>query len=180
MRDSAGAYGGLVAWTTLSILVWIQWSTDTIALIGSFAASAVLLFDVPQSPLAQPRNVVGGHLASACVGVGVRKLYDTLVHRRCIHDEEVWVGLFGTAATALAIVCMRLTGTTHPPGGGTALVAVVGSATLRGTGIWFLLYPVLAGSTLMVVVAVMAHGLVRRKYPMYWWHPAVADDIICP
>lgn len=166
-------YGGLVAWATLSALVCLQWATDTPALIGSFAASAVLLFDVPQSPLAQPRHVVGGHVVSACVGVGVRYIHTALVRHHGVADGSVWPGVFGAAATALAIVCMRQTGTTHPPGGGTALTAVVGSAALRSTGAWFVLHPVLTGSMLMVIVAFVTHRVARRPYPVYWWRPDV-------
>src|SRR5688572_17443400 len=114
---------------TLGILA-IYWVTDLVGyplLIGSFGASAVLLFGANESPLAQPRNLVGGHLVSAIIAVLV----------------VAWLGSnpWTTAlAVGLALLVMNMTHTTHPPGGATALIGVQASA-----GPWFILVPVLAG-----------------------------------
>ena len=107
---------------TFGILV-IFWLTDLLdfpLLIGSFGASAVLLFGAADSPLAQPRNVIAGHVVSAVVAVCVVALLGT--------------GQLAIAvAVGLAIFVMNVTHTTHPPGGATALIGVQGGA---GAGIY--------------------------------------------
>lgn len=120
-------------------------------LIGSFGASAVLLFGATESPLAQPRNLVGGHLVSATVAVLV-------------------VALFGSTPLAialgvgLAIFAMNLTHTTHPPGGATALIGVQGAV---GPG--FILVPVLAGALILLLTALFTNNVVyHRRYPRHW------------
>lgn len=121
-------------------------------LIGSFGASAVLLYGTPDSPLAQPRNVLGGHLLSAFVGCAT----------------IAWVGtgpLALATAVGLAIVVMYVTHTTHPPGGATALIAVHDHA-----GWLFPLLPVTVGAAILVVIAVLANNIVNhRQYPKHWW-----------
>ena len=116
-------------------------------LIGSFGATAVLLYGAPQSPLAQPRNVIGGHVVSALIGVmGFQML-----------------GAYGLLAPSLAvstaIVVMRLTGTLHPPGGATALMAVIGGDGIHQLGYWYALVPCGAGAVVMVCTAVAAYRL---------------------
>jgi CBS-domain-containing membrane protein len=120
-------------------------------LIGSFGASAVLLFGATDSPLAQPRNLVGGHLVSSVVSVLV-------------------VALFGSSpltmaiGVGLAIFAMNLTHTTHPPGGATALIGVQGAA---GPG--FIFVPVLAGALILLVTALFTNNVVfHRSYPKHW------------
>jgi len=120
-------------------------------LIGSFGASAVLLFGASESPLAQPRNLIGGHLISAIVAV-------------------VTVALLGTGplATALAVgvslFLMYVTRTVHPPGGSTALIGVMG-----GAGFMFVLVPVLAGALILLLVALFTNNCVHhRQYPKNW------------
>jgi CBS-domain-containing membrane protein len=113
-------------------------------LIGSFGASAVLLYGTPDSPLAQPRNVLGGHILSALVG--------------CVMARFVGFGPLALAgAVGLAIVAMYLTHTTHPPGGATALIAVHDHAKWM-----FLLLPVAAGAVILVVIDIAAHGQAMR------------------
>lgn len=120
-------------------------------LIGSFGASAVLLFGATESPLAQPRNLVGGHLISAGVAVLV-------------------VALFGSSpltmavGVGLAIFVMNLTHTTHPPGGATALIGVQGAV-----GPEFILLPVLAGALILLATAIFTNNVVyHRSYPKHW------------
>lgn len=121
-------------------------------LIGSFGASAVLLFGATESPLAQPRNLVGGHLVSAAVAV-------------------VIVALGGTGpvafslAVGISILLMCLTRTVHPPGGATALIGVQGHV-----GIEFLFAPVLVGVLILLAVALFTNNLVHhRQYPKHWF-----------
>lgn len=120
-------------------------------LIGSFGASAVLLFGAAESPLAQPRNLLGGHLISAGVAVAI-----------------VAMGATGMCAVSLAvgisIFLMYLTRTIHPPGGATALIGVQGHA-----GLSFILIPVLAGAVILLVMALLTNNLVHhRQYPKHW------------
>jgi CBS-domain-containing membrane protein len=120
-------------------------------LIGSFGASAVLLFGASDSSLAQPRNLIGGHLVSAVTAV-------------------VIVALGGTGsgaiaiAVGLAIFLMYLTRTVHPPGGATALIGVQGHA-----GYDYILLPVLSGALLLLVIALITNNIVHhRQYPKHW------------
>ena len=120
-------------------------------LIGSFGASAVLLFGATESPLAQPRNLIGGHLVSAAVAVGVVALFGS---------TPVTMAL----AVGLAILVMNLTHTTHPPGGATALIGVQGAV-----GPAFILLPVLAGALILLATALFTNNVVyHRRYPKNW------------
>ena len=126
-------------------------------LIGSFGASAVLLYGAPKSPLAQPRNLIGGHVLSALVGVTVR----------LILPGPPW--LVCALAVALAIAVMHATGTLHPPGGATALIAVTGGPKILALGYLYVLFPVLSGALVMLLVAVVAvNAAPNRRYPEYW------------
>ncbi len=120
-------------------------------LIGSFGASAVLLFGANDSPLAQPRNLVGGHLLSAVVAVVVVALFGSTPLTMAI-------------GVGLAIFVMNMTHTTHPPGGATALIGVQGAV---GPG--FILLPVLAGALILLAVAIFTNNVVyHRSYPKHW------------
>lgn len=108
-------------------------------LIGSFGASAVLLFAAPESPLSRPRNLLGGHFFSALVGVACAQ----------------WLPPFWAICLCVptAIAVMLLSGTVHPPGGATALIAVTGGEQIRQLGFWYAVVPCLAGAALMLAVA---------------------------
>ena len=125
-------------------------------LIGSFGASAVLAYGAPQAPFSQPRNIIGGHCISAIVGVSVYLLLGD-------------AGIFACPlAVSLAIVAMQLTDTVHPPGGATALIAVIGGSTIHDLGYWYVLCPVALGACIMVGVAWVVNnlsGAKSRKYP---------------
>jgi CBS-domain-containing membrane protein len=120
-------------------------------LIGSFGASAVLLFGANDSPLAQPRNLVGGHLVSATVAVTVVALFGS---------TPVTMAL----GVGLAIFVMNLTHTTHPPGGATALIGIQGAV-----GPSFILIPVLVGTVILLATALFTNNVVyHRSYPKHW------------
>ncbi len=128
---------------------------DTLFLIGSFGATAVLLYGLINSPLAQPRNLVGGHLLSAVVGVSVQKL---------IPGEIIW--LEAALAVPAAIVLMQITKTLHPPGGATALIAIIGSEKVKTLGYWYVLNPVLTGVLILLVIALVFNNMTtHRSYP---------------
>ncbi|GLC47414.1 hypothetical protein PLESTM_002070600 [Pleodorina starrii] len=128
-------------------------------MIASFGASAVLLFGVPASKLAQPRNFLGGQVVSSLVGVLVRLAFMHAPHL-------VWLSAALGMSTALAV--MQLTRTVHPPGGASALIA----ASAPYIGPWYgfkFLLTVFFGSVAMLVVALGINNLsARRRYPTYW------------
>ncbi|NLV23947.1 MAG: HPP family protein [Deltaproteobacteria bacterium] len=131
---------------------------DMILIVASFGASAVLIYGAPKVPLAQPRNLMGGHVLSALVGVACFKLLGT----------EPW--LAGGVAVATAIALMHYTRTLHPPAGATALIAVVGGEKIHALGFFYALMPVAAGAFIMLVVAVLVNNLAKdRRYPEYWF-----------
>ncbi len=126
-------------------------------LIGSFGASAVLVYGAVKSPLAQPRNLVGGHVLSGLVGVAC---YQTF-------GETIWIA--SALAVSLAIVTMLATKTLHPPGGATALIAVVGGPKIHGLGFFYAFVPAGAGALVLLVIALVVNNLSKeRKYPEYW------------
>lgn len=131
---------------------------DMTLLIGSFGASAVLVYGAIKSPLAQPRNLVGGHVLSALAGVACYRVF----------GDTVWL----TAATAvsLAIVLMLVTKTLHPPGGATALIAVIGGAKIHSLGFLYAVIPAGAGAIILLIVALFINNLSKnRRYPEYWF-----------
>lgn len=131
---------------------------DHLLLIGSFGATAVLLYGSPSAPFAQPRYVIGGHVICALVGVSFYKVL----------PDPLWLSSALTVSTA--IVLMYLTRTTHPPGGGTALIAVAGSERVHELGYWFVVEPILLGVLLLLIVALVINNLSPlRRYPNYWF-----------
>lgn len=127
---------------------------DNLFLIGSFGASAVLIYGATNSPLAQPRNLVGGHVISALVGVTIHKLI----------PGEVW--LSSALAVSSAIVAMQVTKTIHPPGGATALIANIGSEKIKALGFLYVLSPVFTGVIILLIVALIFNNIPKnRQYP---------------
>jgi len=123
-------------------------------IIGSFGASAVLLFGAPSAPFSQPRNVIGGHVLSSLCGVGTTQLL----------ADAVGVAVAGPVAVATALVVMQLTRTVHPPAGGTALIAVHGSPAIDALG-WGFGVPCAVGPSVLVLSALGLHRLTGVKYP---------------
>ncbi len=141
---------GLIAFTQSLSLDKLS----NIFLIGSFGASSVLIYGAIQSPLAQPRNLVGGHVISAFIGVCVFKLV----------PDPVWIS--APLAVSLSIVAMQMTKTLHPPGGATALIAVIGIPKIKALGFMYVLSPVLSGVMILLLVAVITNNLTKnRSYP---------------
>lgn len=130
---------------------------DLTLLIGSFGASAVLVYGAIKSPLAQPRNLLGGHVLSGLVGVACYQLF----------GETLW--LAAGLAVSLAIVVMLATRTLHPPGGATALIAVVGGDNIHALGFLYVFVPAGLGAMVMLLVALLVNNISKnRKYPEYW------------
>jgi CBS domain-containing membrane protein len=130
----------------------IMGHADLPLIVAPIGASAVLLFAVPASPLAQPWSIVGGNTISALVGVVVAYF---------VRDTMLAVGL----AVSLAILAMSLTRSLHPPGGAAALTAVIGGAAVAKAGFWFPFIPVALNSVILVGLGLVFHKLARRQYP---------------
>jgi CBS-domain-containing membrane protein len=152
------AAGGLVG--ILAVLwsshLWIDGHGGVLA-IASMGASAVLLFAAPHGALSQPWPVLGGHLVSALVGVTCAR----------------WLGgepmLAASLAVALSIAAMYSLRCLHPPGGATALFAVLGGESVHALGYGYLLSPVLLNVVVLVAVAVLFnYPFAWRRYPQSW------------
>jgi CBS domain-containing membrane protein len=146
------------AFTGIGIIGFLHTYTmdtqDHLFLIGSFGASSVLLYGVINSPLAQPRNLIGGHFFAAMIGVTIQ-LYVPV---------PVWIQ--GSLAVALSIVVMQITKTLHPPGGATALIAIIGSDKIKALGYGYVLSPVLSGVFILLIVAIICNNMTpSRNYP---------------
>lgn len=140
-----GSFIGIAATAYLST------KTNTPLLMAPFGATSVLIFGVPDSPLAQPRNVIGGNMVAAVVSLSILHLF----------GSDPWaMGL----AVATAIGMMQFTGTVHPPSGAVALVVMMTKASWQ-----FLLTPALEGSIILVLCAVVFNNLAEeRSYPQHW------------
>ncbi|HWA42527.1 MAG TPA: HPP family protein [Hypericibacter adhaerens] len=144
-QAALAALGGFIA---IAALAQLTDHLHTLLLIAPFGASCVLVFAVPASPLAQPRNLIGGHLLSSLAG---------LVILAALGDGPWALGL----GVALAILLMVLSETVHPPAGADPIVIISTQAA------WpFLLAPVLAGTLIIFGIATLYHRHVSRlPYP---------------
>lgn len=151
-----GAFLGITPVAFLNYNIF--YGNDLVYIIGSFGASAVLVYGAVRSPLAQPRNLVGGHLISAVIGVIAYKLFYPFPWFAC------------SFAVATAIAAMHATKTLHPPGGATALIAVIGSEKIHALGFWYIIVPVGVGVVIMLIVALIVNNLAKnRRYPEFWY-----------
>jgi len=144
----------------IGILAYIQSihfsGNDAVYLIGSFGASSVLVYGIIQSPFSQPRNLIGGHLVSAFIGVTVHKLA----------PDIIWIA--APLAVSLAIILMQITKTLHPPGGATALIAIIGSDKIKDLGYMYLISPVLIGVIILFLTALVFNNMTSsRTYPSH-------------
>lgn len=151
-----GAFLGITAVAWVDRLLFTGY--DLSLMIGSFGASAVLVYGAVRSPLAQPRNLVGGHVLSALVGVICWKLF----------HQYPWLAQSMAVATSIAL--MHATRTLHPPGGATALIAVIGSPEIHKLGFFYVLMPAAIGPLILLVVAVLVNNIPEsRRYPEIWF-----------
>ncbi len=146
--------GGMVSiWVLIWLTQGILHLPGAVALIASMGASAVLLFAVPHGQLSQPWPVIAGHGFSALIGVSCQKWI-----------PDSWVA--AALAVALSIWVMHQLKCIHPPGGATALTAVLGGRAIHEQGFGFVLHPVLINAVLMVAIAVLFNAAFGwRRYP---------------
>ncbi|MCV6590343.1 MAG: HPP family protein [Marinobacterium sp.] len=149
MKKALMAGTGAAAVVTLLTLAG-EITAELSWLMAPFGASLVILFALPESPLAQPRNVVGGHLLTTVVGLSVMTVSGV---------NPLSLGL----AAGIALALMMLTSTLHPPAGANPLLVM-----LSGKSWAFLFSPVLCGAVLMVLLAWLYHRLQQQTYPQRW------------
>jgi CBS domain-containing membrane protein len=145
-RSIAGAALGILT-TAVLCRLWVS-SPSSVWLVAPLGASAVLVFAVPASPLAQPWSVVAGNTLSALIGV---------LCVRYIPDPAV----AGGVAVGIAVAAMFALRCLHPPGGASALVAVLSHASTLD----FVVFPVLVNSVLLVAVGIAYNSATGRRYP---------------
>lgn len=150
------ALGGFISiFAILAISAHYLGGAGSLLIVPSMGASAVLLFAVPHGALSQPWNVLGGHLFSALVGVSCFLL---------VPQPFVAAGL----AVGLAIGLMYYLRCIHPPGGATALAAVIGGDSTHALGYQFVLTPILSNVLVMLAVAVIFNYPFKwRRYPAW-------------
>ena len=159
MRATVGALFGLVLAGMCSFLL-LGYSPAAIWLVAPMGASAVLLFAVPASPLAQPWSIMGGNVIAALIGVTCAKLI----------GEPI---LAAALAGSLAIGAMFALRCLHPPSGAVALTAVLGGPAVQAMGYDFVLAPVALNSLLLLLTALFFNNATGRRYP----HVAVTEPI---
>lgn len=146
-----GLVGGTAGIFMLSVLgeyTGVPW------LMAPFGATCVLLFAVPASPLAQPRNVIGGHIVTAFIGILV--LY-------VAGSSSLALAL----AVGLAIMLMQALRVVHPPAGANPVVIILAGKSVIGLS--FLITPVLIGSVGLVIIASIVNNIgVTTPWPLYW------------
>jgi CBS domain-containing membrane protein len=150
-RACVGAFFGIVL--TSVVTYWIVGPDIALPLLmAPIGASAVLLFAVPSSPLAQPWSIIGGNLVAAISGVTCAIL---------IQDTVIAAAF----ALSLAIAGMFALRCIHPPSGAVALTAVLGGSAIHDLGYSFILFPVGVNSLMLLLVAIVFNNATRRPYP---------------
>ncbi|SFV85202.1 CBS-domain-containing membrane protein [hydrothermal vent metagenome] len=126
-------------------------STNHPLVIASTGASAMLVFGLPHASVSRPWNLVGGHSVSAIVGVTCFYLInDTL--------------LATSFVIPLALIAMHFLKCMHPPGGATAVTAIIGGETIHQLGYAFVIMPIFFNSLVLLIMAIMV-GSFRDKNP---------------
>ena len=139
------AIGGFIC---IGFLSYLNMSIDgSVWLIPPFGASMVLVMAVHESPLAQPKNLILGHVLSALSGVLIYTLLGQTFYA---------LG----AGVALAIFVMMITKTIHPPAGANPIIVILG-----GKGISFILLPVAVGALIIIIFAMVYNKILGRSYP---------------
>lgn len=151
MGFSFSGFSGVGGFLAISAVALLTKYTGSPFLMAPFGATCVLAFGVPDSPLAQPRNIIGGHIVATLVGLICLSLL----------GNDWYVIALGVGS---AITLMQLTGTTHPPAGADPIVVILGAKTAV-----FIINPVLSGAIVITIIALLFNNLSKqRKYPTYW------------
>ena len=167
VRSLLGSFCGILVLASISLSVAPSMLPF---ILGSNGASAVLVYGLPHLKPSQPRAVIFGNLLSAFIGVSIRML--VVEAPQC----ESCRALAAALSVSFSTVAMHVTGTVYPPGGATALIAVIGGPDQDKLGFMFLVFPVLASSVILLFVALIINNLFglssadarERGYPNAW------------
>jgi len=150
----------VLAALTFDVMASVE-HTPFLFIVGSFGAQATLVFAAPRAHLSQPWNCIVGNSLSATVGLVIAELFGG-------HYKSVASAL----AVSLAIVVMLLTRSLHPPGGATALIAVLGAPQVVDAGWLYIIFPSFTGSVIVCIIGILMNNLSARdhlrSYPAYW------------
>lgn len=155
LREALRAGFGALVGLGLTGLFLLSPSVDLqlgLYLVAPFGATSVLLFAVPNSPLAQPWSAIVGNTLAALVGVAVCLM---------VPDPALRIAL----AVGLAITATILCRAVHPPAGAVAMTAAMSPEAVQHLGFWFALMPIALGTTALVVIATFYARLTGRRYP---------------
>ena len=143
-------FAGLFSIFTIGVLTALTYKTELgIFIIASFGSSMVLLFGYPESPFAQPKNVFFGHLLTALVGIFF------------LYFIPLPLFIIIPLAVGFGVGLMILFNVTHPPAGGNPIIVIIGSVSID-----FLLSPVISGSIIIIIFAIVLNRLIlKKKYP---------------
>jgi len=141
---------------TIGTLSFLSFKTPFgLFLVGSFGASMVLVFGYPESPFSQPKNVFFGHFFTSLVGVLALNFFPI---------DQHYLFLQIAVAVGIGIFVMILLGITHPPAGGNPIFIILGGASYN-----FLLNPIILGSLIIIVYAIILNRFILKKnYPASW------------
>ena len=178
IRHEIWVYATIGAFTAILLLEAITTTSTAFRdayhapiIVGSFGASAVLVFGVTESPLAQPRNAILGQVVSAIISVAITKLWCLTNPGYASHLEnrDFYAPGFvnGALCMALALLAQMFLGVVHPPGGATALAGATDPVIVAMS--WHYVPVVLASALLMTGAGMLFNNLGKRRYPTYWW-----------
>ena len=141
---------GIFSFITILILTILTYKTPYgLFLIASFGSTMVLLYGYPESPFAQPKNIIVGHFLTSLVGI----IFLNFVHLPIFINIPLAVG-FG-------VMLMILLKVTHPPAGGNPIIVIIGSVSYD-----YLLTPVIVGSIVVILFGVIINKFIlKKKYP---------------
>jgi CBS-domain-containing membrane protein len=135
----------------IAVLSSLTHTLGTALIVGTFGASTLLVFGYPDAPFSQPRNLVLGHVLGAVIGLTFLNLFG---------DSSLSLAF----ATATAIAAMMITHTVHPPASSNTFAVFLIKPT------WlFLLTPILLGSVIILIIALLYNNIVREaRWPKHW------------
>lgn len=143
-RIALAALGGTIV---IAILGVVGELTDSMLLAASFGASCVLVFTLPDAPVSQPVNAVGGHIVATVCGLTAGVLFPL----------AWWSVAIAVGAATAAMAALRVT---HPPAGSNPIVVMTAGAT------WgYLLIPIAVGAVILVALGLVFHRLSGTQYP---------------
>ena len=141
---------GLFSILTIGVLSILTYKSQYgVFLIASFGSTMVLLYGYPESPFAQPKNIILGHLITSVVGVNFLNFISLQIY------------LMLPLAVGFGVMLMIALNITHPPAGGNPIIIIMGSVSFD-----YLLMPVVVGSIIVVVFGIILNKFILKKeYP---------------